>query len=122
MELYEISGNIKSLWEMYETGEIDLQTYTDTIESLGAEIIVEEHIKMIRNAEANASKLTEEADKLRNKAESEKKKAEKAKNLVINFLDAIQENKMNAGIFKVTKCISKSADITDISEIGRAHV
>lgn len=121
MELYEISSNIKALWEMYETDEIDLQTYTDTIESLGAEMIVEEHIKMIRNAEANSTKLTEEADKLRSKAESEKKKAEKAKNLVINFLDTIQEKKINAGIFKVTKCISKSADITDISALPEIY-
>lgn len=122
MELYEISGEIKSLWEMYENGEIDVQTYTDTIESLGTETIVEEHIKMIRNAESNAAKLIEESDKLRDKAEAEKKKAETAKNLVINFLDAIQEKKISAGIFRVSKCASKSADITDISVMPEIYL
>lgn len=122
MNLYEINGNIRSLWEMYEEGEIDLQTYTDTIESFGMETIVEEHIKMIRNAESNAAKLIEESDNLRSKADAEKKMAENAKSLVINFLDSIQKNKINAGLFKVTRCISKSADITDISVLPGTYL
>lgn len=122
MGLYEINGDIRLLWEMYENGEIDVQTYKDTIESLGMETIVEEHVKMIRNAESNAEKLIEESDKLRVKAEAEKKKAETAKNLVINFLDAIQEKKISAGIFRVSKCVSKSVDITDISVMSEIYL
>lgn len=122
MDLYEINGDIRLLWEMYENGEIDVQTYKDTIESLGTETIVEEHVKMIRNAESNAEKLIDESDKLRVKAEAEKKKAETAKNLVINFLDAIQEKKISAGIFRVSKCVSKSVDITDISVMSEIYL
>lgn len=122
MDLYEINGDIRLLWEMHENGEIDVQTYKDTIESLGTETIVEEHVKMIRNAESNAEKLIEESDKLRVKAEAEKKKAETAKNLVINFLDAIQEKKISAGIFRVSKCVSKSVDITDISVMSEIYL
>lgn len=122
MDLYEINGDIRLLWEMHENGEIDVQTYKDTIESLGMETIVEEHVKMIRNAESNAEKLIEESDKLRAKAEAEKKKAETAKKLVINFLDAIQEKKISAGIFRVSKCVSKSVDITDISVMSEKYL
>lgn len=122
MDLYEINGDIRSLWELYEAGEIDFRTYADTIESLGIEKIVEEHIKMIRNAESSAAKLIEESGRLRVKAEAEKKKAETTKNLVINFLDTIQEKKIDAGLFKVSKCVSKSADITDISVLPEIYL
>lgn len=122
MELYEINSYIRSLYELYESGEIEEQAYKDTMESLGIEMAVEEYIKMIRNAEANASKLKEEADKLRNKADSESRKAEFHKKLIIGCLDALQEKKLDAGIFKVTMCMSKSADVTDISLISETYL
>lgn len=113
MELYEINSGIKSLYEMYEAGEIDEQAYKDTIESFGVENAVEEHIKMIRNAESNAARLREESDKLRQKAESETKKADFSKKIIIDCLETLGEKKLETSIFKVTKCVSRSADITD---------
>ncbi len=122
MDLYELNSNIKSLYELYESGEIEEQAYKDTIESLGMETIIEEHIKMIRNAEANVSKLSAEADKLRLKADNEKRRAEFAKALIIDCLGSLQKNKVNAGIFNVSKCVSKSVDITDISVLPDVYL
>lgn len=76
----------------------------------------------IRNAEANASKLKEESDKLRQKADTESCKAEFHKRLIIGCLDALQEKMLDVGMFKVTKCVSKSADITDISLISETYL
>lgn len=122
MELYELSLAVRELWEMYEFGEIDLDTYKDTIESLGTEKVIEEHIKMIRNTEANISKIKEEIDKLKQKADSEECKADFAKKLVIDFLNTLNQKKLEAGLFKVTKCTSKSVDVTDISLIPEQYL
>lgn len=122
MDIYDITYDIKHLYELYENEEIDEQTYRDSLESLGLEMAIEEHIKMIRNAEAAEKAITSEINKLKEKAESEKVKANFAKLFIIDCLNSLNKKKIQTNLFKVTKCSSKSADITNISLISETYL
>lgn len=122
MDLYKISTAILSLYDSFEAGEIDEQTYADTVESLGVENVIDEHIRMIRNAESNAAKINEEIALLRNKANSEKNKADFAKKMILNCLNTMEKTKADTGIFKVSKCISKAVEVTDQSLLSEKYL
>lgn len=122
MDLYKISTAILSLYDSFEAGEIDEQTYADTVESLGAENVIDEHIRMIRNAESNVVKINEEIALLRKKAASEKNRADFAKKMILNYLNAMEKTKADTGIFKVSKCISKAVEVTDQSLLSEKYL
>ena len=105
MNLYEINGAVAQLAEMLESGEIDETVYNDTIESLGAEIAVEDVVKAIRNKQAEAEAIKAEADKLTDKRRRAEAAAEGLKNILLTYLTATQQKKVSAGVFAISSVI-----------------
>ncbi len=122
MNLYEINGSILQLTEMLESGEIDETVYNDTIESLGAEIAVEDVVKAIRNKQAEAEAIKAEADKLTDKRWRAEAAADGLKNILLTYLNATQQKKVSAGVFTISRGTSKSVDILDETAIPESYL
>ena len=114
MTLYELTDNFKSLKELLESGEIDEQTFNDTVESFNADIEekAEGYSKIVREFEAEAAGAKAEIDRLT----AVKQTAENnIKRLKANLLEAMQaqgKNKIKAGTFTVS--IAKNAPSVNI--------
>jgi hypothetical protein len=122
MNLYEINGSILQLAEMLESGEIDETVYNDTIESLGAEIAVEDVVKAIRNKQAEAEAIKVEADKLTDKRRRAEAAAEGLKKILLTYLTATQQKKVSAGVFSISRGASKSVEILDETAIPESYL
>lgn len=122
MNLYEINGSILQLTEMLESGEIDETVYNDTIESLGAEIAVEDVVKAIRNKQAEAEAIKAETDKLTDKRRRTEAAADGLKNILLTYLTATQQKKVNTGVFTISRGTSKSVEILNETVIPEAYL
>jgi multidrug resistance efflux pump len=113
ISLYEVSGAIKQLAEMLSEGEIDQQTYNDTISSLGAENAIEDVIKAIRNYQSEAEALKAEADKLTAKRKTAEATADRLKAMVMGYMKSTEQSSVTAGVFKVSRGSTKAVNIYD---------
>ena len=64
MTLYEMTAAGKQLLEMLEVGEIDEQTFADTLESIGADEKVDTYCEIIAQRKADAEALKGEIERL----------------------------------------------------------
>lgn len=119
MNLYEINGAVAQLAEMLEEGEIDEQTYADTVASLGGSLAVEEVLKAIRNKQGDIELFKEEAERFTEKKRKAEASVEGLKRLLMDYLNITNQKKLNTGLFCVSKGSSKSASITDESLIPK---
>ena len=124
MSLYEINGQIAQLAEMLAEGEIDQQIYQDTIASLGAESQIEQLVKAIRNAEAEAAMYKEEKDRFAEKQKSAETACERMKKLLIDYMVVTESKSINTGLFKVNIGQTQSVELMydDINNYSDAYI
>ena len=122
MNLYEITGAVQQLAEMFEEGEIDEQTYNDTVESLGSSIEVEEIVKAIRNKLAEAEMYKAEAERFTKKKQKAEKSVEWLKKVLMSYLCVMNERKLNTSLFCVTRGTSKAVSVYDENVIPEQYM
>ena len=111
MTLYELTQNAFALQELLESGEIDEQTFSDTLEGMDIDTKVENICKVIRNLEAKAAACKAEKDRLAAKEKAANNGVIKLKESLLNYMETVNKKKVEAGTFSVSKCISKSVEI-----------
>lgn len=111
MSLYEINGAIAQLAEMLTEGDIDQQTYEDTVSSLGAVSEIEELVKAIRNKEAEAEMFKAEKDRLAERQKSAEAACERMKAILTDYMKVSNSKSVDAGLFKVTLGQTQSVDL-----------
>lgn len=111
--LYDMSDNMKMLQEMFETGEIDEETFNDTVENLGADVKIENIIYVIRNLEASAKALKEEKEKLAEKQKHAENGVERLKKYITDFMVSTDQKSVKTKLFSVSRTVSKSTEILD---------
>lgn len=109
--LYEINDAITGLTESLADGEIDEQTYLDTIESMGADTAVENIVKSILNADAEAEAIKTEKMMLDGKQKHAELKVDKLKAILVKYMELTHQSKLKAGIFNVSKGSSQSVEL-----------
>lgn len=109
--LYELTNDALALQEMLESGEIDEQTFNDTIEALDVDTKIENICKMIRNLEADATAYKAEKDRLAAKEKSANNAVDRLKENLLNHLLTLDKKKANAGTFTVSVGKSKSLNV-----------
>lgn len=104
MNLYELSIAYEQLDEMFDNGEIDEQTYIDTLESMEYDLEdkLENIAKIIRNEEAKQKACKVEVDALRTKQASSKSKVERLKSFAMYAMKKAGYKKVQAGAFTVS--------------------
>ena len=115
--LYDLTQQAMMLQEMLELGDIDEETLKDTLDSLEIDTKVENVCKVIRNLEAQAKACKEEEDRISAKRKTAENGVKRLKDLLLFHLSATNQQKVQAGLFKVSKGTSKSVLITDEDKI-----
>lgn len=103
-EIYEIDQNIMQVEEMLAAGEIDELTAAGTLESLTMDRIeqYENICKLIRNDEAVANMLDEEAKRISGKSAAAKARIKWYKGYMQQSMASHGERKLEAGTFTVS--------------------
>jgi hypothetical protein len=114
-----VSAN--QLYDLMISGEIDEQTFTDTLEAMGTEEKLESYCKVIRQLEADAEMLKAEKERIEKKKKTVDNSIDRMKKAVIDFMKASGSTKSTAGTFTVSLSTSKATKIIDESLIPKKY-
>lgn len=111
--LYELTNAAYALQVMMENGEIDGDTYKDTLEAMGGDEKIENVCKVIRNLEADAAAFKAEKDRLAERQKAAENGVKRLKQSLLDYLIATDTKKRTAGLFTVSVGTSKAVNITN---------
>lgn len=117
MNLFEMTVSAQALYDLLANGEIDEQTFNDTLEAMGTEEKLESYCKVIRQFEADADMFKAEKERIANKQKVAENSISRMKKAVADFLNAQGTPKASAGVFSVALSTSKAVNITDESKV-----
>lgn len=109
--LYELTQDAMMLQELLENGDIDEQTYADTLEGLDVETKVENICKVIKNLEAIAVACKTEKDRLAQREKTANNSIARLKDSLLAHMLLLNKKKTDAGTFTVSTSVSKSVEI-----------
>lgn len=121
MYLYEMTVAANQLYDLLTSGEIDEQTFNDTLQAMGTEEKLESYCKVIRQLEADAEMLKAEKERIENKKKTVDNSIGRMKKAVMEFMKASGTNKASAGTFTVSLSTSKATKIIDESLIPKKY-
>lgn len=103
MKLYELASQYAYLNQMIEDGEISPESLEEVLRSMEGdiEIKVENIVKLIKNAQAEAKAIKEEEDRLATRRRQLEAKEQRLKQYAQDQLTIAKLEKVQAGIFKV---------------------
>lgn len=122
--MYDYSESYVQLEQMLASGEIDQETYNDTVEALadGAEQKAENIGKMIDNFESQAKMYKAEEDKLKAKRKTLENSVDWLTNSLAVHLQATGKTSMQAGLYKLGyRKLPDMVDLTNEKSIPRAY-
>ena len=121
MRLYEMTVAANQLYDMLTSGEIDEQTFNDTLEAMGTEEKLESYCKVIRQLEGDAEMLKTEKERIEKKQKAVTISIDRMKKAVVEFMKASGTTKSTAGTFTVSLSTSKATKIIDESIVPKKY-
>ena len=121
MNIFEMTVAANQLYDLLTSGEIDEQTFNDTLQAMGTEEKLESYCKVIRQLEADAEMLKAEKERIENKKKTVDNSIGRMKKAVIEFMKASGSTKSTAGTFTVALSTSKATKIVDESLIPKKY-
>ena len=121
MNIFEMTVAANQLYDLLTNGEIDEQTFNDTLQAMGTEEKLESYCKVIRQLEADAEMLKAEKERIENKKKTVDNSIGRMKKAVIEFMKASGSTKSTAGTFTVALSTSKATKIVDESLIPKKY-
>lgn len=122
MTLYEMSQTAKQLYELLESGDIDEQVLTDTLESIGASEKLQDYVHVLKTFEAEITMIDAEMARLKENKRILENRSEYLKCKMIEYMQATNQKTAAAGTFKVKLNERKSCEITDESLIPMEYM
>lgn len=117
MTLYEMTDAARNLKALLEADEIDEQTFSDTIEAIGADEKIDAYCQIIREYEAEVTARKSEIERLRTANDRAEKAIDRMKSALDGFMTASGQSKAKTALFSVSYRSAKSVRITDESRI-----
>lgn len=111
--LYELTGSAFELQMLLESGDIDEDTYKDTLESLDINAKIESVCKVIRNLTAEAEAYKAEKDRLAERQKTAENGIKRLKDSLLHYMLTTEQNKVKQGVFSVRINRTASVNITD---------
>ena len=108
-----------ALYDMLSTGEIDEQTFNDTLAAMGVEEKLESYCKVIRQLEADAEMFKNEKERIEKKQKVAENSIARMKKAVADFLHAQGTEKSTAGVFTVALSTSTKVNVVDETKIPK---
>ena len=121
MNLYEMTVAANQLYDLLTSGEIDEQTFNDTLQAMGTEEKLESYCKVVRQLEADAEMLKAEKERIDKKIKVCENSVNRMKKAVIEFMKASGSTKSTAGTFTVALSTSKATKIVDESIVPKKY-
>ena len=121
MNIFEMTVAANQLYDLLTSGEIDEQTFNDTLQAMGTEEKLESYCKVIRQLEADAEMLKAEKERIENKKKTVDNSIGRMKKAVMEFMKASGCTKSTAGTFTVALSTSKATKIVDESLIPKKY-
>lgn len=102
--LYEITGDILQVMDLFYQDEIDEQTMADTIESLKYELDqkAESYCKVIRNMESDKDAIKVEIDRLTSRVDRINKAIERMKTTLFQAMETTNTQKIKTDLFSLS--------------------
>lgn len=120
--LYEMTQDVLYLQSLLEDGEIDEETYRDTVECMCVEGKMENICKMIKNLGAKAAAYKAEEDRMAQRRKTIENSVKRLKDSMLNFMLCSNSKKVEAGVFTVSLGSSTSVNVTDESHIPAEYL
>lgn len=117
MNIFEMTVAANQLYDLLTSGEIDEQTFNDTLQAMGTEEKLESYCKVIRQLEADAEMLKAEKERIDKKIKVSENAVNRMKKAIIDFMKASGSTKSTAGTFTVALSTSKAVNILDESKV-----
>lgn len=117
MNIFEMTVAANQLYDLLTSGEIDEQTFNDTLQAMGTEEKLESYCKVIRQLEADAEMLKAEKERIDKKIKVAENAVNRMKKAVMEYMKASGSTKSTAGTFTVTLSTSKAVNILDESKV-----
>ena len=115
--LYELTEQAKSLYYLLQEGEIDEQTFKDTLEAIGTEEKAESYCKIIKQFQNDVVMFANEIDRLKARKKSAENAVERMKSALLLFMDQTKQDKIKAGTFSIYTATTQSVNIKDQNAI-----
>lgn len=122
MTLYDMIEQGRALYDMLSSEEIDEQTFSDTLESIGVQDKLEAYAKVIKQLKADAEMLKAEKMKLAEKQARAEKAVDRLYSAIIEFMHATGAEKTSAGVFTFRISRSSSVVVDDLSKIPKQFI
>ena len=121
MKLYEISAQYRVLQELLDSGDIDVQTFTDTIETIDASFADKARncVMLQREFEARLSAIKAEKERLSKLERTQNNAIERIEEYLRHNMEVTQHDKLDLGIFSLTL---KKASLKLPNEINESEL
>lgn len=120
--LYEMTQNVMYLQDLLENGEIDEQTYRDSVESMCVDGKLENICKFIKNLEAKATAYKVEEDRMARRRKTIENSVKRLKDSLLNYMVSTNEKKVDAGLFTLSLGVSKSVNVWDDTRLPEEYL
>ena len=120
--LYELSEQTSMLLAMLEADEIDIQTFNDTVEGMGAIEKVENCCKILSQLNGEAAMYKAEIERLEKAKKTIENNAKWLKSQIYNFYLANGSQKIKTGTFTVSARKNEFVDIPDDAKIPKKYL
>lgn len=112
--LYEMSMQANGLYYLLQSGEIDEQVFSDTLEGIGADEKVKDYCEVIASLTAEVESFKTEIERMTSRKKSLENNVKRMKLALLNFLHSSGQTKAKGGTFTVS--ISKSQAVNILNE------
>lgn len=122
MTLYEMTTQAQALRDMLDNEEIDEQTFTDTLEAIGAEDKVNSYCQIIRELDGDNTAIKAEVERLKKRIEHNTASIDRMKQALDSFMTASGKAKEKTPFFTVSYRRSQSVDILNEADIPQEYI
>ena len=120
--LYEMTVNASKLYDLLLMGEIDEQTFNDTLESIGADEKINSYCEIINQFKADVKSLKEEISRLTERKDSCENAIERMKNALDEFMKASGKTKEKTDRFTIYYRNTQSVNIIDEEKLPEEYL
>lgn len=120
MRLYDIAQEYLQILQLVECGELTAEAVKDTLEAINAEFDFKAKncLMVVKQLQSDSDGIQKEIDRLKNLQKTADYGAERLIEYIKDGMIAIEKEKMDLGIFKLTlKAPTKAVEVLDESKI-----
>lgn len=120
--LFELTQQASELYELLQAEEIDEQTFSDTLEAMGAGDKVENYCKVIKQFQADAEMFKNEIARLTARKQTAENAVDRMKAALLAFMQFSGQDKVKAGSFSVYTATTPAVKIIDETAIPSIYL